>query len=666
MKRKHGDYTNDSLVSAESSKRRRKSKRTNEATVISSEQWNSASSVQNYMLNDPILDWLKLHKKPSIDKNSKGFFNFLMRKGNEFEDAVVEYIRNKFDDKDFIQISEGVEDIISVSKYRETVECMKKGIPIIYQGVLHNAKNKTYGCPDFIVRSDYLNELVLTRVIDDKSAYVRAPGIDQPYHYRIVDIKFCTLKLRADGEHLLNSGRNPCIKAQLLIYNTALGEVQGYTPPTCYVLGRGWNYTSKGEKYSGNRCDDKLGKIDVDGIDISYHSKIKDALAWRDRLKVEGSTWNVLPEPSVEELYPNMCNQYDAPYGKVKKELADQLDEITLLWMCGVKNRESCAQHGVTRWTDERCTVETLGMTGDIKAPTLERMLDFNHGKVAPNEDPEAKVVPRFINNNWYNWRGQNMNGGGRSDPTVNLEFFIDFENTTNILDDMQSLPAIGGSNIIFMVGLGYMTPDTKQWKYHCFVAPSLSQKGEFDMFKRFHTIVDAICRKYKCPDPNFYHWGHAETTLYNNMLDRQSRRGAQGWNPPKFCDFLRVMKDEIILVKGVLNFSLKSIGKGLHSHGLIDLTWDSGDCESGLDAMVKAGECYRKAKSRGSNVLADDTMQKIIKYNEVDCKMIYEIITYLRNNHSRKIAQGKTFKDIIVKGKAFIPPWISKKFGIE
>jgi hypothetical protein len=62
----------------------------------------------------------------------------------------------------------------------------------------------------------------------------------------------------------------------------------------------------------------------------------------------------------------------------------------------------------------------------------------------------------------------------------------------------------------------------------------------------------------------------------------------------------------------------------------LIETSWDENNkCDNGLNAMFLANEIYEKK----DNVELTD-MPDIVNYNEVDCKVLYEIITYLRKNH--------------------------------
>ena len=86
-------------------------------------------------------------------------------------------------------------------------------------------------------------------------------------------------------------------------------------------------------------------------------------------------------------------------------------------------------------------------------------------------------------------------------------------------------------------------------------------------------------------------------------------------------------------MVRGALNFGLKSFARAMYSHGLIQTSW--GDTKvDGLGAMTGAWWCEAEAQKRGSKLIATDLMQEIASYNEVDCKVMMEIIRYLRRYH--------------------------------
>ena len=125
--------------------------------------WNemvSATSIRNYMLNDPLIDWLKeyrihdLNDVPSKTSNSKAiiksnpdpFNKCIMDAGNEFEEELIKILGN---DHKIVKVGDYILSR-SPEKFQETIELMKKGEYIIHQAVLHNYDDKTFGMPDLL------------------------------------------------------------------------------------------------------------------------------------------------------------------------------------------------------------------------------------------------------------------------------------------------------------------------------------------------------------------------------------------------------------------------------------------------------------------------------------------------------------------------------------
>lgn len=100
------------------------------------------------------------------------------------------------------------------------------------------------------------------------------------------------------------------------------------------------------------------------------------------------------------------------------------------------------------------------------------------------------------------------------------------------------------------------------------------------------------------------------------------------------WVDFLTVMHKDAIVVKGAMNFSLKSIGNAMYRHGMIDINWDMSDCCNGLDAMVVAMDAYNGAayKSKKSTQPPKQVLS-LVSYNKVDCMMVDAVVQYLRTN---------------------------------
>ena len=89
-----------------------------------------------------------------------------------------------------------------------------------------------------------------------------------------------------------------------------------------------------------------------------------------------------------------------------------------------------------------------------------------------------------------------------------------------------------------------------------------------------------------------------------------------------------KIFKEEPIAIKGCFNYGLKHIAKSMKHHGMIN-TYLESETKNGMMAMVKAWNCYNLKDPINSPIMKD-----IIKYNEFDCRVIYDIVKYIRNNH--------------------------------
>jgi len=611
-------------------------------------EYHAASSVHNYFLKDPILDWLKYKKesfKPAMSFTpttpttpttttttttttqitepvdvitESRFFNFITDQGKKFESSVMDLIRSKLHSKHitYTKVANSKEDIKNQTKYTETIEAMDDQVGVIYQGVLHgNEDFRAFGSPDLLVRSDIVAQL-FDQAIDD------VPKCGLKYNYVVIDIKFCTLKLRADGKFLLNDCRMPANKAQVMIYNELLGIAQGYKPRYCYILGRGWKYVSKGETFECSRFDERLGCIDVEDKDSGYTSKIEEALKWLDLVKEEGSKWKHNP-PSVPQLYPNMSNSYDNG-NKEKKDIAVEIDEITQMWNCGVKQRDLAHQKGIYRLSDPKLTSAIMGFPqGTKRTGVIDKMLKFNQGLIGLGKN----VIPKCISANPYDWQNH-----------VRVEFFLDFEIFTNMFDDFSVLPNVGGastdsSSMVFMAGLGVITKDQQgksKWDYYNFRIPELTNDREYEMFDKLYKKIEEICdeNNIKVENAKIYHWGHIEQSTLAKIYAKYQHK--HEWEELCLIDFCKIFQDETILVKGVYGFGLKSVGRGLIKHGLINIPAWEDTVTDGLDAMIQAYLIY---SSPGDN--HDTVISNIIGYNHTDVRMIEKIVSYLRKSHT-------------------------------
>ena len=143
------------------------------------------------------------------------------------------------------------------------------------------------------------------------------------------------MHFNVDFTTLRNRDSVPAYKGQLYIYNEALAKIQGYNPMKAFILGKMWSWKNQ----VGTNFLEKLGTIDYSGFDSNYIQQTKDGIKWVLRVRKEGHQWKLHPLPSIPELYPNMNNERDGQWKYLKHELSQKINEITSLWMCGIKNR---------------------------------------------------------------------------------------------------------------------------------------------------------------------------------------------------------------------------------------------------------------------------------------------------------------------------------------
>ena len=631
-------------------------------------EWVSATSIKNHLLNDPFLDWCELHyentdngRNPKADKNdiiynssskksksrpkpkiSKGKDQFdpavkvLLEKGNKFEEKIVNFLKQEYPDK-VRTVANSPGDIWDPEKMRLTEYYMQKGIPIIDQAILHNPLNKTYGVADLLVRSDWINKIFNTRPLDDKYIHLKAPNLKGKYHYVVIDIKWTTLPLRSDGVHVLTSKRFPAYKGQLLVYNIALGLLQGYTPPKAYLLGKGWNYTSCRVEYKGYNSLDRLAEVDYDMIDREYFDKTKKAVDWVREVRLDGDNWACLPKPTRTELYPNMKNEFDAPWHGVKNSVATSLKDLTQLWYCGNKNRKIGHSNEIMSWGDKNCTPTSLGINGKKRAPVLEQIIKINQ----LDKNNKIKLLPKKLTKNMSNWYNKEA-----------PEFFVDFEIIHDLFYstkiDIKDTKEMTG--ILFMIGIGYEKKG--KWKFKNYHMKTYSLKEEIKIINKFILLVskklELFKKKNKIPEdeivkPKLYHWGNAEVSQFKRCNSRHGNKWDKWMSSVQWIDMNVVFKEEPIVVKGAMSFGLKDISKNMFRNGLIKCNWKDEGPNAGLGAMMSAIKYYKfideyNAVSKKDKIKYGMKIEKykkeyndLIDYNEIDCKALWEILVHLR-----------------------------------
>ena len=634
--------------------------------------YHSASVATEYVRGDPMVNLLKISHRKGAGKITQQNVSsthphlsdtYFCDKGKEFEANIVEVIKRKFA-TEFIDIdgwsgisrddvscvvtnnatgdtagavanttepTERTEPTDIADKLQTTIAHMSAGTPIIYQGVVWNAKAQLYGFPDFMIRNDFLNQLI-EMPPDTPNVMTNINGVICNYHYVIVDVKWSTLLLLSNGINVGNSGSHKSHKAQLSIYNTCLGVMQSYTPAHAYIMGKGCKYTSRSNTTTIRGAFKKLGVIDFKNYGLPDPNAVAKAISWVDdatanhtAYMTELLTADGSAPLSRMELYPNMSiSAYSSYHQHFKHQLADRIGEITQCWQCGASQRANALRHGIHSWKDPRFNASVAGLKGK-RGELLDAILATNRSDRSDRSDRSNRSNR---SNRMYHIPNEakkairDMFAGS----TYN-DLYVDFETTNLSVVDTSPDGIDGPSTLIFMIGVGWQRMDGS-WGWCSFDAQHFTVAEEERICAEFAELVSGW------NNPRLLHYHHAEPVHWKGAIAHSRTHGTNKlagayYQQLFWCDMYKLFTDNLITVKGALNYQLKTISKALQSHGLIASTWND-DISDGGNAMLLAIDCEQRSIAAGKSITDMPEFNSIVYYNEIDCKVLFEIKKFL------------------------------------
>ena len=660
--------------------------------------WVSATKTKNFLLDDQSVDWLaqyynkygisdtpkiqqkiqpkrKYTKKVSKNRTSEllkdaTHIELLFEGGNMFERKIFEELA-KIHGKNFVIVMNNKD----IEKYRENTsttayireknnivrDLMNRGVPIIAQAPMINEMNKSYGMADILIRSDYL-EVMFDTFTPDTEIYYSAPLLkmqkNKTYHYRVVDCKWTTMTLCVDGVTIRNEGLMPAYKGQLAVYTAALKSLQGYVPNYAYIMSKAWKIgkntidPSEQHLYIGYSAFDRPGVIDYRGKDNNYLALTKQAIQWVQRVVTEGNDWRYGElKPTVPEMYPNINKSINPAFDKIKHVLAMRYGDPTLVWYVNSKNRKIAHSNNIYDIRDPKCTIETLGVPRDRRGTVIENIININ--KHNQNKDI---IRPAKIRNNLLGWKKKHT-----------TEYYVDFEtinyNLYHSPEDIDLDISYIDSDVTFMIGIGFehnksidsnnVMSDIKinttqcnyhvnivdEWEYVCFYMTNFQVNNESELYRVFYEFILSRQRLSGTRLSKLFHWTNAEPRFMQRADDRMLKIKNKELHKiinafdlkTQWIDMYKVFESEPIVIKGSYRYKLKHIANAFYNNGLIPTIWKDGKVSDGLKAMIEAIRLYRHIDT----INIDNSIYKdIIDYNEIDCKVIYDIVGYLRDNH--------------------------------
>lgn len=649
-------------------------------------EWISATKTKNYILNDTCIDWLEMYyhlkgvcsesSTKHLEKNdnlellfegghvseSKLYDELKEVYGDDFEIVFTESDYNKF--RKDMNMNGWIRE-----RYNHTVSLMERGVPLIGQAVMINDRNKTYGIADILIRSDYLENL-FDRFVPDPYINYPAPnltrmnrrgnGKSRKYHYRVIDYKWSTMILCVDGTTVRNNGRFPAYKGQLAIYTACLEQMQGYAPTHAYLMCKGWKIDRADPKPGdyGYSCFDRPGVIDYKEKDRNFIQLAKQSLEWIARVRNEGIDWEYgMDRPTVDEMYPNMNKQFNPAFSRIKQELAERYNDVTQIWYLNQTHREIARKNGITSCKDPRLTAGLLGIDGK-RSRIIDQIILINR------DTTTDMIQPQTLTNDLDGWQKEST-----------MEYYVDMETINmNLYMDPQKMDIDhnhGDSDVTFMIGIGFrnnpgvdsnkiLDPMVRStigyhhnrtddgWEFVCLYLQELDPEFESDLYLTLYRFMRERRGILNSNEKiRFFHWTPAELRF---MEKAHTRIKTLNWNRPtdhldgliefadkelSWIDLCNIFQSEPIVIKGAYRYKLKSIARAMHNNRMISTLWKNDTMSDGFSAMICAIRLYRTSIKRDTDdhELCDEYAE-IVRYNEIDCKVMWEIVNYLRTNH--------------------------------
>jgi len=549
--------------------------------------WISVNMIKNWMLNDPIVDWLNMYgNKTLMDKKPDIRFNFqynLQCKKNVLFQNIISNIETRFG---VLSITDDKE--CSIINFQKTTDAIKKGVKIIHNGVLHDNIKKIYGVCDLIVRND-----IIPQICGDYN-FTQPSMEENKWYYSVIQFKYCTLELNKDS--FINKRESSSYyKAECIILQRMLDTIQNMKTE-CYILAKSINKNK--EKHIGFK---ELGIIDINHKkDMDTSIEVDNALNWLKRLKEDGMNWDIT-KPCMVELYPNMGSNMNE-WTSYKKVLARQVKELTLLNGIGYDKRMTLIKYGICQWNNPAVVAKYKQVAGIVEI----------------NRDTGGQTSRIKITN---------KSAFAKSDT---MKFYVDFETINNHNTDYSiyktytadtELDVLTSGELIYLIGIGWEQDD--EWVFKKFLVNNITFKEEKRIIIEWKQFMVNQMKKTGYKKMELYHWTNAECRMYNNSCNRHS---ISTEFDGKWVDLYKQFKDNVY-INGAFDYSLKTVANAMYGHQMIDTRWEDEEL-NGLSTMI-AIEYYN---SMGGGLHNIKEVEEIVKYNEVDCKVMWEMLEYVHS----------------------------------
>ena len=481
---------------------------------------------------DPLVDYLNyygsdkyIEEKDLQLLHKKDISWYIKRERNKFKSDFLEeleYIKLEYDKNRNYNSKLNIQ----YQLLKKTYECIKNKNDIILNSTLFHNKNIILK-PDVLISTRKLNLLFNTNY--------------QNNFYNIIDFK--------------------------LSMNNNFYEDINFLKLVSYL------YKSIGFNYFILQKNKSLILIEADD------EFINSSLNWINQMKICGFTWNI-NKLHRWELFPNIKNDKDIIWSRLRRKLAIDKKDLSLLWYCKNNSRKEYIKKNITSYDDKRLDLKTL----IFRNYKIVNNMIKNKNKISFNK------LPTFSSKKSY---------------------FVDYESTNSLSTNRYNFKG----NLVYLIGVGW--EDKCEWKFKYFISNNLSKEEEVRIFKEFIDFLGV--------DYIIYHWASHEQNEFKRVVS--DNKDIFKFKKDNWVDLCYLFQLNEVLIKDVFSFKLKHVASKLFQYGLINTDWDNNSVD-GQFALV-----YPLLKTEIDNKLdIDFTINKIIKYNEIDCKVMWEMIKLIKS----------------------------------
>lgn len=539
----------------------------------------SFHDLKNYIINDPLSDWFEkinhIYNTYEYTEPTK-FEKELALKKYKYKENFIQFLMNS----NFITYKDQAYEVI-----KNKINCKEECIFI--RPILYHEKYDVSVIPDFIIHRDIFNEIFNEVNIPD--SHDKSLPQSLPL-YIVSDIVYQTVHLNCEMNDLINDNNLYYYKCKIYLCN----QILGYND---YGI-----LFAKEYKYK----DSILKKKSVVGRYIfneDMNDKILHALCWIDNLNLYYDEWLIYPKPTITELYPNM-NIKTGPWYKEKKRLAEEIQEITLVWNISYHKRCLLHDKGIYTWQDPLLLNNVYPY--EVKETERRRIQEK---MIHMNKQTELKISPRRIKSREF----INHIKDKRDSIILDFESIINLEERSSyfndeIRDEIPKICIIGCINL-------------KNNVFKDFTIRYLTLDEEEKIVKYWLQYLKRVIGN----DIKIYHWSSAERVYIDYMREQYPHLDYPNFT---YVDLLSYFKSEPITIQGCFGYGLKEIVKMLYNHELIKNKWV--DDTDGLEAMIEVIQKSKDAVSKKIPIKRFTEIKKIIYYNYMDCKVIVDILEML------------------------------------